>query len=58
MKTRSDFLNSLKLGTENQERVLRKYKILKLIDNCPELLENLSLEQLKVVRQFYMEGLN
>lgn len=51
------FLESLREGVTNQGRTLKKIKIFQLIDDHPELLNTLSLEQLKIAEQFYAEDL-
>ena len=54
---REKFLESLQEGVSNQGRTLKKIKIFQLIDEHPEVLNTLNLEQLKIAEQFYAEDL-
>ena len=54
---RQEFLKSLREGVNNQSRTIKKIQIFQLIDDHPEVLNSLTLEQLKKIEQYYEEDL-
>ena len=57
LSRRNEFIKQLKEGVNNQGRTFKKIQIFKLIDEHPELLNTLTLEQLKVAEKYYEEDL-